>query len=207
MNPAAASAVAEAVGSTAFDGARNASAMWNANSSVSPSSSRDRGESGGLGYDVLGSNQSARTDSEQQRGSRDSRENSRPAPPPPPRCLRWSDTVLSTEGHPFIASALAVALEHLETPDEVGASTGDGREAKGREGSHERSESAPGGEWYMSVFRRAMAMLRGRLQKETGSSFEPWHHYARAVNSAGFKRRPKDAELEIKVRVNTACVG
>lgn len=27
----------------------------------------------------------------------------------PPRCLLWSDTVLSTEGHPFLASALANA--------------------------------------------------------------------------------------------------
>lgn len=29
------------------------------------------------------------------------------SPPPPPQCLLWTDTVLSTEGHPFLASFIS----------------------------------------------------------------------------------------------------
>lgn len=115
-----------------------------------------------------------------------------------PRCLRWSDTIISTEGHPFIASALVEASEKTFGEMSACEERDEGCEEGGLEGSDRASGSGGNGFIFDRVMEMASLRRRGGREKK-GKGFEPRHHYARAVNSAGFKERPKQAELEVKV--------
>lgn len=123
-------------------------------------------------------------------------------PSPLPRCLRWSDTIISTEGHPFIASALDGASEEVSKKAFGETSAYEERDEECEQGDVGCSDTARDGRGNAVFFDRVMEMAslrrRGGRQKKT-KSFEPRHYYARAVNSAGFKERPKKAELEVKV--------
>ncbi|CAM9656447.1 unnamed protein product [Pylaiella littoralis] len=189
-----------------------------------------------------------------------------------PQCLMWADTVLSTEGHPFLASTLATAVAGRD--DGGGGLSHSGKERhKGGESSHVCSSSStisspssntdsrcvssssnqaaspaatvrqkptvvssptPLKEFSGSKFdhlKDAFRLLRrgrkekaqaetvtettvvvddegardperwggdGRARSSTLSSFDPRHHYSRAVRSEGFVARPKNAELDLK---------
>lgn len=116
-----------------------------------------------------------------------------------PRCLRWSDTIISTEGHPFIASALIEASENVFGEMSACEKRDEGCE----EGGRERSNTASGGGGgNVFIFDRVMEMAslkRRGGQEKKDKVFEPRHYYALPVNSAGFKERPKQAEVEVKV--------
>ncbi|CAM9743998.1 unnamed protein product [Ectocarpus sp. 4 AP-2014] len=200
-----------------------------------------------------------------------------------PRCLLWSDTVLSTEGHPFLASALApggaTAAAASSLGNGGGGRCGDsavvdlGRDGDGDVGRHylgertrvcsppspstssssspsvplklssntqiaeglfqrlvDRALRASGGSEGAREWKRAdTATLDGTTTTTTAaaagagpgagkggrdehernggggelsrlSSFDPRHHYSRAVRSEEFVSRPKDAELDVKCR-------
>lgn len=177
-----------------------------------------------------------------------------PPPPPPSQCLLWTDTVLSTEGHPFLISFLsagkaaatkaanadALAAAQTETEETTPATRGNvdpvdaagGRKHKPRENNRpplgssdpERCPSASTlasapeapdtvaidagaavGTRKSIVLDRVMSTLRRRRRQifeTTGSDldFDPRQHYARAVNRKGFKKGPRNAELDVMVR-------
>lgn len=167
---------------------------------------------------------------------------SSPPPPPPSQCLLWTDTVLSTEGHPFLISFLsagkaaatkaanadALAAAQMETEETTPATRGnvdpvDDRPPLGssdpeRCPSASTLASAPEapdtvaidagaavGTRKSIVLDRVMSTLRRRRRQifeTTGSDldFDPRQHYARAVNRKGFKKGPRNAELDVMVR-------
>lgn len=182
-----------------------------------------------------------------------------PTPPPPPQlppsqCLLWTDTVLSTEGHPFLVSFIAaggaaatgatavadaLATTAAETTPATRGNVGavdaanEGHKlwenrsppaSSDTEHHHhhpsastlasatpasslgaaagDTGEGAEAGD--VSRMGRAMSILRHRRRqvKETiDLEFDPRQHYARAVNRRDLAKRPRNAELDVMVRV------
>ena len=186
-----------------------------------------------------------------------------PTPPPPPplppsQCLLWTDTVLSTEGHPFLVSFIAAggaaATEATAVADALATTAAETTPAtRGNVGAvdaaaegvklrENRSPSASSdtehhhhpsastlasatpatsrgpataaaaagdteegaGAGDVSRMGRAMSILRHRrrqVKETTNLEFDPRQHYARAVNRGDLAKRPRNAELDVMVRV------
>lgn len=128
--------------------------------------------------------------------------------PQPPQCLLWSDTVFSTEGHPFLVSAFGT-ISDGDHSDNGPIAAKDGSPSKSPSVSHTRPQKKAEATVPVMMAEKESLMdrtitalkLRRRLAAKRDVRFDPHQHFARAVNSGGFIGRPVNAELEVKVNM------
>lgn len=121
----------------------------------------------------------------------------------PPQCIRWSNTVLTTEGHPLLIEPLTTTAEaaainkssflsspkdHGERKRQSGVGTGITYGGRGSETPGVKSQMMA--EWRTAT---VAAAPDGR------GMFSPPQYFTQAAKSDGIWNRPKDAEFEVKV--------
>lgn len=132
-----------------------------------------------------------------------SRVNSTASTIPGRMCIRWRDTVLTTEGHPLLIEALALATSSHKSAQTLSAPALASVATHGM-GSTDAviDEPVAGTGWRATEDVATLGANASNRETSSESAFDPEQHYARAVASDGSRRELLNAEFEVKVNLS-----